>query len=468
VPNNTLGVPAEPWTGCTVWPALMPDAGALLGHFHARGVRTVFNLHPHYGVQYFDATYAALASALGADAASQLPLGGDYTNQSWVGPFLNITIRPLDELGVDAWWVDWQQNEWQEVLGASSQLWTSYVYYSNPFRYGETTLAPAGSAAALRAVGLRRDDRPFVLNRWGGWGHHKWPVGFSGDADTNWPILKFQVYVTATAANVAWQWSHDIGGFAGTPTPELMARWVQMGVFSPLLRPHTAGKSGSHRDIWGFPFPAFEAMRAFFRLRARLVPYLASAGRAAFDTGVVPVHPLYYAWPHAPGVYEDEALHAHFFGDDIVVAPLTAPAPGWAAAAGLAQGRSWLPPGEWIEWQSWAALAGGPAGGGGAPVFRERGYELGEMPLFSRPGTILPLRTLAGGAALGTAGAPFTALTLWVFPQAPSRLTLDAAPLTTTTALYEDDGQSTASFFFPARACARGPTHLTAPPSTPL
>jgi len=135
--------------------------------------------------------------------------------------------------------------------------------------------------------------------------------------------------LTATAANVAWQWSHDIGGFAGTPSAELMTRWVAFGVFSPMLRPHTAGKSGSHRDPWGFPFKDLEALRALFRLRARLVPYLATAARVAFETGVIPTHPLYYDFPHAPGVYSPEADHAYFFGPALVVARLDE----WAGAA---------------------------------------------------------------------------------------------------------------------------------------
>jgi len=183
-----------------MWPALMPAPAEMMASFKRRGVRTVLNLHPAYGVQYFDATYAELAAALGADPRSQMPLVGDYTNASWAVAFLNITLRPLEALGVDAWWPDWQQNEWSPVMGASPQLVQSYVYSSNRFRYG-----PA--AADHGAVGLARSDRPFVLSRWGGWGHHRYPIGFSGDAETNWAMLEYQVYLTATAANVLWSWS---------------------------------------------------------------------------------------------------------------------------------------------------------------------------------------------------------------------------------------------------------------------
>jgi len=226
-----------------------------------------------------------------------------------------------------------------------------------------------------------------------------------------------------------------------------------MGCFSPALRPHTAGKSGSHRDPWLFPFAAFETMRAAFRLRTRLVPYLAAAGRRAFDSGVLPVHALYVEWPNAPGVYSDTALHQHFFGDDIVVAPVTEPAPAGASAAELARRRVWVPPGPWVEWGSWALVHGGEAvaGDGEAEgaVFRERGFALHEVPLYSRPGTILPLRTLAAGDALGTAARPLDALTLWVFPlaaapdaQGEAAAAAAVAETRTSTSLYEDDGVS--------------------------
>jgi hypothetical protein len=465
-PPGGRKVPTEPWTGFTVWPALWPTPAATIAAFKARGVRTVFNLHPHYGVQYFDASYGEMAAALGVDPASGMPLQGDYTNKTWAEAFLRTTIAPLEALGVDAWWVDWQQNEWSEVMGATSQLWSSYVFFSNPHRYGARA-----RGGALAAAGSAPSDRPVVLNRWGGYGHHRYPFGFSGDADTNWPILRFQVYLTATAANVAWSWSHDIGGFAGTPTPELMTRWVQMGVFSPILRPHTAGKSGSHRDIWGFPFPAFEVMRDYFRLRARLVPYLASEYARAGATGVLPVHPLYYHYPRAPGAYGEAALHAHAFGRDVWAAPITTPAATWASAAELAEQGVWVPPGRWVEWGSWALVEGGEAAyarGGGrgcakgmareaaeteGGVMRERGWAAGEMPLYSPPGAILPLRTLRGGSgggsgsALGSAGAPLTDLTLVVMPAAAGLGMAPGAPgrrgaLTSRRTLYEDDGVS--------------------------
>lgn len=55
MPNAPPGVAVEPWTGWTVWNATLPSPSALIAHMRARGVRVLFNLHPHFGVQFYDA-----------------------------------------------------------------------------------------------------------------------------------------------------------------------------------------------------------------------------------------------------------------------------------------------------------------------------------------------------------------------------------------------------------------------------
>ena len=138
------------------------------------------------------------------------------------------------------------------MLGLPPTPWLSYLFASNPRFARAPLLAPPRHAPPTSTLpsSTRHPARSLVLNRWGGLGSHRYPVGFSGDAETTWEVLALQVYITSTAANVAFQWSHDIGGFAGSPDPEIMTRWVQLGVFSPILRPHCAGRGGNSRDIW--------------------------------------------------------------------------------------------------------------------------------------------------------------------------------------------------------------------------
>lgn len=435
------------WTGWDVNEALLPVVARLHQHLHARGVATGWNFHlPPFvqksgGVQYTDSVYRPLSAALGLDADAGLPILGDYSNQTWTDIFFSHAVRPLlVGRDVDFAWPDWQQGEWTRMLGLPPTPWLSYLFASAPHFARVPSLAPprrpgapAGGGAAAHAA------RSFVLNRWGGLGAHRYPVGFSGDAETTWEILGLQVYITATAANVAFQWSHDIGGFAGSPDPNLMTRWVQLGVFSPILRPHCAGRGGNTRDIWKFSWPSFEIMRDYFRLRVRLVPYLYTAMRLAYETGVVAVHPLYYDVDpgSTPDVFNELASGQYFFGNDVMVAPVTTP----TGDGGLASRDIWFPPGAWIEWFSWQSHSA-PQGGA---TFGRR-FTLGEVPLYSRPTTIIPLRTLSSaGDAVGTAVDVPDALTLWVFPPAPNSLGSSGdGTLRSSTRVYDDDGVSVA------------------------
>ena len=78
-----------------------------------------------------------------------------------------------------------------------------------------------------------------------------------------WASLEFQPYFTATAANVAFGWwSHDIGGHCGgVEEPELYARWVQLGVFSPILRLHSTKNPFHDRRPWGNDAEVFRVAR---------------------------------------------------------------------------------------------------------------------------------------------------------------------------------------------------------------
>ena len=118
-------------------------------------------------------------------------------------------------------------------------------------------------------------------------------------------------------------WSHDIGGhIPGPVAPELYTRWIQFGIFSPILRTHTTKNANAERRIWAYPPEFADAMRDAFQLRYAMIPYIYTAARRAYDSGVSMVHPLYYDWPDADQAYAfpDE----YRFGEDLVVSPVVA------------------------------------------------------------------------------------------------------------------------------------------------
>ena len=114
---------------------------------------------------------------------------------------------------------------------------------------------------------LGRDGRkrPFVFSRWGGLGNHRYPDRLLRRHRCHaGRSLAFQPYFTATAANVGYGWwSHDIGGHMFRDgTPELYLRWVQFGVFSPILRLHSTKKASARP-------PSVGQARALFQAAAR-------------------------------------------------------------------------------------------------------------------------------------------------------------------------------------------------------
>lgn len=414
-----------------------------------------------------------------------------------VGLFKDV-LKPLDDAGLDYWWIDFQHGPFTPVPLLNPTFACNYAWWTNPWRYGHrTTTALAG---ANGVEGERGRDRPFIMGRWGGLGGHRYPIGFAGDTAVKWKVLRYETYFSPTSSNVGFMWTHDIGGFEGNPPAELLTRWVQWGTFSPMLRTHSS-KLSPARSIWHYPNPYFSVMRNYYRLRSAILPYLGMIQRDSYETGLQMMRPMYWYHPYADAAYLDQGAHQYYFGPHIWCAPIAAaltndnssekgtmniggPPIGPAAMRtgatgnpfvraksernGMVQWTVWSPPGEWIEWFSWQKIEGSTAvseklkplvdagqisasaGSLGEGSFISRNYSLSEMPLFSAPGTIIPMRNLpdstTGSSILGLATQQMKDIAFWVFPVTPSSFKADAhasAPsFTFSTRLYDDDGLS--------------------------
>ena len=395
------------WSGYTWNRTLFPDPGGFLAWCHERGLKTTLNLHPASGVQPHEEAYPEMARAMGIDPDTKQYVPFDITDRKFTENYFRLLHHPLEAQGVDFWWLDWQQSPTTKVEGVNPTWWLNYVHTFDMERRGR---------------------RPLIFHRWGGLGNHRYQIGFSGDTRSVWESLAFQPYFTATAANVGYAyWSHDIGGHEpGTVSPELYTRWIQFGVFSPILRTHTTKNPDAERRIWAYPEPYAGVMRDAFLLRYALVPYLYTAARSTYDTGVAFLRPLYYDWPDAEEAYD--AAGQYMFGDDLMVAPVTAPVDEDTSTAMRAV---WLPPGEWIEWSTGARLSG--------PARLERRFGLEEVPVFAKAGAVIPMQPLM----LRTGERPVDPLVLTVLPGREGAATV-----------YEDEG---AGLGYRAEAFARTP-----------
>lgn len=347
------------WTGYSWNRLLFPEPESFLAKLHAAGLRTSLNLHPASGIQPWEDRYPEMARAMGVDPASQQYIPFDITNQRFARNYLDVIHHPLEQQGIDFWWLDWQQEPTTKVPGVSPTWWLNYVHFTDQQREGK---------------------RPLLFHRWGGLGNHRYQIGFSGDTFSTWDSLAFQPWFTATAANVGYAyWSHDIGGHAPGPVdPELFTRWVQFGAFSPILRTHTTKNPAAERRIWAYPEPYAAIMRTAYQLRYALQPYLYTEARRTYDTGVAFLHPLYYDWPEAEEAYT--AKGEYVFGQQMLVVPVTQP----VDSAGLVTQRVWLPEGEWIEWPTGKHLNG--------PATLSRHFSAKQIPVYLRAGAIVPMQ----------------------------------------------------------------------------
>ncbi|MBQ9429877.1 MAG: alpha-xylosidase, partial [Clostridia bacterium] len=230
----------------------------------------------------------------------------------------------------------------------------------------------------------RKGARPLILSRYAEVGSHRYPLGFSGDTTVTWASLDFQPYFTASAANVGFSWwSHDIGGhFRGVHNNELETRWVQLGVFSPILRLHSSPSDFTSKEPWNYG--ECEGIQSdFLRLRHKLIPYIYTMMHRNYSEGIPMVRPLYHKYPAIPGAFA--CKNEYFFGD-LIAAPITAPVD---ADSRLAAVKVWLPAGTYIDLFCGRIYAG--------DRFVTCYRPLDTFPLFAKAGAILPL-SADGGA----------------------------------------------------------------------
>jgi alpha-glucosidase (family GH31 glycosyl hydrolase) len=392
-----LGEGISGWTGYTWNHELFPEPESFIDWLHEHGLKTALNLHPALGVRPHEAMYEAMAERLGLDPQRGETIPFDIADRRFAEAYFEVLHHPQEEIGVDFWWLDWQQGTQTGMAGLDPLWWLNHLHY---FDLG------------------RGDKRSFIFSRWGGLGNHRYPIGFSGDTVVSWESLAFQPYFTATAANVGYGWwSHDIGGhMQGIEDRELFTRWVQFGVFSPIFRLHSTKNPFHERRPWGYDAEVFQATRDAMQLRHALIPYLYTMSRLNQSDNLSPVRPMYHDYPDHEAAYN--CPQQYLFGTDLLVAPYTSPAD---PDTRLARQAVWLPPGDWYHFFSgeyhrgdaWHALYG----------------DLTDVPVFARAGGIVPLGSRVGWGGIENP----VELHLHLFAGTDGRFVL-----------YEDDGETTA------------------------
>ena len=226
----------------------------------------------------------------------------------------------------------------------------------------------------------RDGKRPLTFSRYAGPGSHRYPVGFSGDTITTWDSLEFQPYFTATASNIGYGWwSHDIGGhMMGYKNDELVARWVQFGIYSPIMRLHSSCGEFNGKEPWRFKAESEKVMGEALRQRHAMIPYLYTMNHRSYKEGMPLILPMYYEYPDIMEAYNMK--NQFYFGTELIVAPITSPR---KSGINHAKVKVWLPEGIWYDVYTGMIYQGDRV----LDMYRN----LDSIPVLAKAGAILPV-----------------------------------------------------------------------------
>ncbi|MBQ4618182.1 MAG: DUF5110 domain-containing protein [Clostridia bacterium] len=396
---------SDGWTGYSWNRELFPDYKAFLNTLKEKDLKIALNLHPHAGVRRHEDMYPQMATACGIDPASGKRIPFDILSQTYMANYFDVLHHPYEEDGVDFWWMDWQQG-------------TDYFWIHEPNKDGKLhdereVLDPLWMLNHLHILDISRNGkRPMFFSRFSGPGSQRYPVGFSGDTVMSWDSLRFQPYFTATASNIGYPWwSHDIGGhMRGFRDDELTTRWMQLGVFSPINRLHSANSLFNRKEPWCYGSEAKPIMARWLRMRHNFFPYLYAMNYRAHRELLPLVQPMYYSHPLCDKAYE--VKNQFWFGSELMVAAATAKR---HPVSRLTATEVWIPEGDWFDFETGLHYrASSPRG---RMIETHRGLD--RYPVFAKAGAIVPMADYADNRLQNA-----DTLDLYVFPGADNTFTL--------------------------------------------
>jgi alpha-glucosidase len=251
---------------------------------------------------------------------------------------------------------------------------------------------------------LRPDQRPFVLTRASYAGGQRYATTWTGDNSSTWNHLRMTTPILLNLGLSGFAMSGaDVGGFAGTPQPDLLTRWFELAAFQPLYRDHSS-RTTADQEPWVHGPEQENIRRTYIEERYRLMPYLYTTAEEMARTGLPIIRPLFLEFPDATADKHPIDLDAgseFLFGPDLLVAPQ--PYPDELDAYQVR-----LPPVTWYDYWTGEKIEHG--GSRSKPVLIHPA--LAVLPVYVREGSILPMQPLTQS----TRETPQGPLTLRVYP----------------------------------------------------
>ena len=374
-------------SGFTWNKTLFSNPKKMIDYLHKSGIRLGLNINPVPGILPYEPSYDVLAHTL---EKQEDILVFNVMNDAVIENYFNFLIHPLDKMGVDFYWID------------------------------ETTKQERENAILdyYHTEDMKKDyqKRPMLLSRNVTSAPHRYPVLYSGKTIVSWDTLKMIPFHNALASNIGVSyWAHDIGGYyKGTEDNELYTRYVQLGVFSPILKFGADKGKYYKREPWKWSIKTYSIVKKYLQLRHRLIPYLYAEAYKYHQYGMPMVMPIYHKFPE---MYDDvNYRNGYYFGTELFVSPIV-------TKKDYIMNRSihkfFLPDGMWYDFVTGKKF---PGGKNYISFFKEEDY-----PVFAKAGSII---TLGKNQELNDTTPPKD-MEIQIFPGRSN-----------TYHLYEDDGVS--------------------------
>lgn len=374
-------------TGFTFNKSLFPNPQNTIEKLHKKGIRVGVVVNPEQGIYPHEEYYQKAAEYLGIEAGKIILF--DPLNPKLMDVYFKVFLHTLENLGVDFFWSDYKGNQ------NLTNLW-----FNNHYMYLDS--------------GRNAGKRSMFLSRGAIYAPHRYPVLYAGATDITWDTLKQAPLNYLNAANMGVSfWSQDVGGnHGGVEEAELYIRFLELSVFSPILRFHGARGLYYKKEPWVWDFETQNIAADYLRLRHRLIPYLYTESYNYTKSGTPLIQPFYYnyMWTYDDSLYKNQ----YYFGSQLLVCPILTK---MDTVMNRTIHRFFIPDGVWYDFISGKKFPGNKK--------YISFYKLEDYPVFAHAGSIIPL---SNRSDYNNTGIP-TDLEIQIFPGVSNTYTL-----------YDDDG----------------------------
>ena len=155
---------------------------------------------------------------------------------------------------------------------------------------------------------------------------HRYSTQWTGDIPSDEASIATELNNLIRAQNNCVTYLHpDCGGHTGNPTKEEYIRWMQLGAFLPIYRPHCTKEVVRFREPWVYDCQTLDICRQYIKMRYRLMPVWYKGAYESYLKGKPLLSPMEYAFVQDKRTYG--IADQFMLGNNILVAPMHGVAP---------------------------------------------------------------------------------------------------------------------------------------------